>query len=94
MKVKEAIEFLKSLRTVRTVKLHKVFGLLKRGEKCKEENKVNKKYRQIWKEFNHYPHITTKNTQELIKELKQKYFPKEKNEESRINRTKIKKNKN
>lgn len=72
---------------------NKVINLLKRGEKLKAENKKLKNYKAIWEDFNHYPHLTIRNVQELIDELEQKYFPvKEKNEESRINRTKIKKN--
>ena len=64
-------------------------------EKLRVENRELKKYKAIWEDFNHYPHLTVRNVQELIIELQQKYFPKkEKNGESRINRTKTKKNKN
>lgn len=67
-----------------------IITLLKRGKKLKVENKELKKYKLIWEDFNHYPHLTVRNIQELISELKQKYFPKK--EKNGKDRNKIKKN--
>jgi len=64
MKVKKAIEFLVSLKTVRTVRLYKVIELLKHLEK----------FKVMWEELREYsddPELTFK-----MENLKQKYSPK------------------
>ncbi len=72
-------------------KKDEVIELLKRGEKCKsdfnilvkrwdklyEENKINKRYRQMWEELEEVAKGYGSANQALImKNIKQKYFPK------------------